>query len=174
MPAHDSCHLTPMTTDLILFQTKNMTGELNEQQINNLLTSQAIGRIACCDGKHPYIVPVTYSYDGHFIYGQSTEGQKIELMRQNPNVCFQVDISCNMDDWQSVLVFGQFEELKEETAVKAREHLFSKVVPLMTSSAIHQHEHWEGLGHELSDLSRIKPIMFRIKVNEKSGRFEKR
>ena len=53
-----------------------MTGELNEQQINNLLTSQAIGRIACCDGKHPYIVPVTYSYDGHYIYGQSTEGQK--------------------------------------------------------------------------------------------------
>jgi hypothetical protein len=44
----------------------------------------------------------------------------------------------------------------------------------MTPSAIHQHEHWEGGGHELSDKDRIKPIMFRIKINEKSGRFEKR
>ena len=98
----------------------------------------------------------------------------MDLMRQNPNVCFQVDISCNMDNWQSVVVFGQFEELKDESASKAREHLFSKVVPLMTSSVIHQHEHWEGGGHELSDQDRIKPLMFRIKVNEKSGRFEKR
>ncbi len=151
-----------------------MTGELNEQQINNLLTSQAIGRIACCDGKHPYIVPLTYSYDGQYIYGQSTEGQKLELMRQNPNVCFQVDMSTNLDNWQSAVVFGQFEELKDEKAETAREHLFSKVVPLTTASVIHQHEHWEGSGHELSDQTRIKPVMFRIKVNEKSGRYEKR
>lgn len=151
-----------------------MIGELNEQQINNLLTSQAIGRIACCDGRHPYIVPVTYSYDGHYIYGQSTEGQKLELMRQNPNVCFQVDITSNLDNWQSAVIFGQFEELKDEKAAAAREHLFSKVVPLMTASVIHQHEHWEGSGHEIPDQSRIKPIMFRIKVNEKMGRYEKR
>jgi nitroimidazol reductase NimA-like FMN-containing flavoprotein (pyridoxamine 5'-phosphate oxidase superfamily) len=151
-----------------------MTGELNEQQINNLLTSQAIGRIACCDGKHPYIVPLTYSYDGDYIYGQSIEGQKLELMRKNPNVCFQVDITNNLDNWQSAVVYGQFEELFDGKAEVAREHLFSKVIPLMTASAIHQHEHWEGLGHELPDKSRIKPVMFRIKVNEKCGRYEKR
>ena len=151
-----------------------MTGELNEQQINNILTSQAIGRIACCDGMHPYIVPVTYSYDRHYIYGQSKEKQKMELMRQNPNVCFQVDISCNMDNWQSAVVFGQFEELKDETATKAREHLFLFFLSLMKSSVIYQHENWEGGGYELSDEDRIKPLMFRIKVNEKSGRFEKR
>lgn len=123
---------------------------------------------------HPYIVPVTYYYDGEYIYGQSWEGQKMELMRENPNVCFQVDLSCNLDNWQSAVIFGQFEELKDEPATKAREHLFSKVVPLMTSSAFHQHEHWEGVGHELSDQDRVKPLMFRIKVNEKSGRFERR
>lgn len=157
-----------------VFKYQNMTGELNEQQINNLLTSQAIGRIACCDGKHPYIVPVTYSFDGHYIYGQSTEGQKIDLMRRNSNVCFQVDICNNLDNWQSAVVYGQFEELKEEKSEYARAHLFSKVVPLMTASAIHEHEHGEGTGHELSDKTRIKPLMFRIKINEKFGRFEKK
>ena len=174
MQCHDHNHEMQETTTLILPQTRNMTGELNEQQINNLLTSQAIGRIACCDGHHPYIVPVIYSYDGHYIYGQSTEGQKLELMRENPNVCFQVDLSCDLNNWQSAIAFGQFEELQDETASTAREFLFSKVLPLMTPSAIHQHEHWEGNGHEISDKDQIKPIMFRIKINEKSGRFEKR
>lgn len=71
-----------------VFKYQNMPGELNEQKINNLLARQAIGRIAYCDGKHPYIIPVTYSFDCHYIYGQSTEGEKINLMRRNSNVCF--------------------------------------------------------------------------------------
>jgi nitroimidazol reductase NimA-like FMN-containing flavoprotein (pyridoxamine 5'-phosphate oxidase superfamily) len=57
-------------------------------------------------------------------------------MRQNPNVCFQVDITNNLDNWQSAVIYGQFEELKDEKAEKAREHLFSKVVPLMTGSML--------------------------------------
>ena len=36
-----------------------MLGELNETQMNNVLLSQCIGRLACTDGKQPYIVPVT-------------------------------------------------------------------------------------------------------------------
>ena len=150
-----------------------MNGELNEQQINNILSSQAIGRIACCDNQYPYIVPLTYLFDGKFIYSQSIEGKKLELLRKKPNVCFEVDVSHDMSNWQSVIVYGQFEELVGEDAALARERLFNKVMPLMTSSTIHEHEHCEGKGHELSDKNRVKPIMFRIKINEKTGRFEK-
>jgi nitroimidazol reductase NimA-like FMN-containing flavoprotein (pyridoxamine 5'-phosphate oxidase superfamily) len=151
-----------------------MTGELNETQINNILCSQAVGRIACCDGKHPYIVPVTYSYDGEHIFAQSYEGRKMEMMRKNPNVCFQVDISTDIFNWQSVLIFGQFEEIDEDEIPETRESHFSKIMPLMTGSRIHEHEHSERSDNTLSDTSRIKPIMFRININEKMGRFEKR
>lgn len=150
-----------------------MNGELNEQQINNILASQVIGRIACCEEKYPYIIPITYSFDGKFIYGQLIEGKKLEMLRKNPNVCFEVDISNDLSNWQSALVYGQFEELDVEDSVIARELLFNKVMPLMTASSIHQHEHFEGKGHEISDKSRVKPIMFRIQINEKSGRYEK-
>lgn len=150
-----------------------MTGELNEQEINNILSSQAIGRIACCDGKKPYIVPVTYAFDGKYIYCQSTEGRKLELLRNNPNVCFQVDLSRDLSNWQSAVIFGQFEELVGEGSVKARDLLEGRVLPLMTGSIVHQHEHWEGEGHELSENYRGKPVMFRIRINEKSGRFER-
>ena len=46
-----------------------MLGQLNDTQIQNILSSQAVGRLACTDGKQPYIVPVTYTYDGKYIYG---------------------------------------------------------------------------------------------------------
>jgi nitroimidazol reductase NimA-like FMN-containing flavoprotein (pyridoxamine 5'-phosphate oxidase superfamily) len=104
-----------------------MLGELNDSQMISILSSQALGRLACTDGEHPYIVPLTYTYDGEYIYGQTSEGTKLEILRKNPNVCFEVDRLTDMRNWQSVIAYGTFEELKAKEAEKAREILFSRV-----------------------------------------------
>lgn len=148
-----------------------MLGELNETQINNILLSQAIGRLGCISDKHPYIVPLTYVYDGKDIYGQTHEGLKLDMMRKNPNICFQVDLIINMANWQSVIVTGTFQELKGKEAEKAREYLYNAVLPLMTSSTIHTHEH--NVSGKVDDSSRVKPVMYKIKIKKKTGRFEK-
>jgi len=148
-----------------------MLGELDEMQIDHFLLSHAVGRIACTDGKRPYVVPVTYVYDGKDIIGQALEGLKVNIMRANPNVCFEVDLIANMANWQSVILFGTFHELKGKEAQKARDYLFNRVWPLLTSSTIHPHEH--EVSSTVDDGNRIKPVMYRIKIKEKSGRFEK-
>ena len=45
-----------------------MLGQLNELQMNNLLASQVVGRLACTDSIQPSIVPFTYAFDGAAIY----------------------------------------------------------------------------------------------------------
>ena len=148
-----------------------MLGELNESQINNLLVSQAIGRIGFYDGEHPFIIPVTYVYDGKNIIGQCQEGMKLAVMRKNPKVCFQVDLILNMANWQSVSLQGNFRELKGKDADMARATLFDRVLPLTTSSTVHAHEH--GVSSKIDDGNRIKPVMYQITINKKYGRFEK-
>lgn len=148
-----------------------MLGELNYTQIKNVLSSQAIGRLACSDGKQPYIIPVTYAYDGKYIYGQLIEGTKLKLLRKNPKVCFEIDIITNMANWQSVLVYGVFVELKNTDAKKARDFLFETVFPLMTSSTIHPFGHEQNA--KVNDETRVKPVMYRIKISKLTGRFEK-
>lgn len=148
-----------------------MIGELNYNQIKNVLSSQAVGRLGCSDGKQPYIIPVTYAYDGKHIYGQVIEGTKLKLLRKNPKVCFEVDLITNMANWQSVLVYGVFEEVKNAEAKKAREFLFDRVFPLMTSSTVHPFGHEEK--GKVNDSTRIKPVMYRIKISKITGRFEK-
>ena len=148
-----------------------MLGQLNDTQIQNILSSQAVGRLACTDGKQPYIVPVTYTYDGKYIYGQTNEGTKLKMLRKNPNVCFEVDMMMDMRNWQSVIVYGKFEELKNEQAKKARDILFGRVFSLMTSSTIHAHEH--KVTEELDDSNRVKYVKYRIKIRKVTGRFEK-
>ena len=147
-----------------------MLGNLNNDQVKNLLASQVLGRLACTDGKQPYIVPVTYFYDGKSIYGQTNEGMKLNIMRENPNVCFEVDSMTDMNNWKSALVFGTFEELDGEKSNMARELLFGRVLSLMTSSTVHAHEH--DSGSAIDDSSRVKYYMYKINIEKMSGRFE--
>ena len=149
-----------------------MLGQLNEQQMDNLLASQVVGRLACTDSVQPYLVPVTYAFDGMYIYGQTNEGMKLNLLRINPNVCFEVDTMTNMANWQSVIVRGTFEELKEKDADNARTILKNRVFPMMTSATIDGEQH--EVETELDDSNRMKLVMYRIVINEKTGRFEKR
>jgi len=148
-----------------------MIGELTKDQIENILQSQAHCRIACTDGLMPYLVPVSYAYDGKYIYCQSKEGKKLTILRKNPNVCVQVETMSGMNNWQSVIVYGTFEELENEDAIKAREFLFSNVLTLMTSAVIHSFQH-DNI-NVIEDNNRIKDIMFRVKINEVTGRYEK-
>jgi uncharacterized protein len=147
------------------------TNELTNDQAINLLLSHAFGRLACTDGRQPYIVPVTYAYDGKYLYGQTNEGTKLDLLRKNPNVCFEVDQMTDMRNWKSVIVYGKFEELAGEEAEKARALFLKTVFPLMTNYTVHP------FGHEVSskidDSKRIKFVMYRIKIEKITSRFEK-
>ena len=148
-----------------------MLGQLSDAKIQSILTSQVLGRLACTNGKQPYIVPVTYTYDSKYIYGQTCEGMKLKILRKNPNVCFEVDMMTDMRNWQSVIVFGRFEELKNKEAEKARDVLFGNIFSLMTSSTIHNYGH--EVNGKIDDSTRVKHVMYRIKIKKITGRFEK-
>lgn len=148
-----------------------MLGKLSDTKIQDILSSQVLGRLACTDGKQPYIVPVTYTYDGKYIYGQTNEGMKLKILRKNPTVCFEVDMMTDMRNWQSVVVYGKFEELKNKEGEEARKILFDRVFQLMTSSTVHAYGH--EINGKVDDTTRIKFVMYRIKIKRITGRFEK-
>jgi uncharacterized protein len=148
-----------------------MLGALTETQMDDLLKWQSIGRIGYQDGKKCYITPVTYAYDGKYIYGQTNEGLKLGIIRKNPYVCFEVDSILNMANWKSVILWGYFEELLNDTAKKAREYLYNSLLDLLTSTTIHLQQH--GYSHEMDDRNRIKQVIYRIEIAERTGRFEK-
>jgi len=148
-----------------------MFGELNSEQIEEVLKKQVIGRIGCDGDDHIYIVPVSYAYDGKYVYVRSFEGKKLEMMRKDPNVCFQVDDMQNMANWQSVIAWGEFEELSDVAERnKALRFLIDRHLPLFSSETTHLGGNWP---FPPEDLNIIKGIVFRILLKEKTGRFER-
>ena len=147
-----------------------MLGTLTNAQMDDLLKKQAVGRLGYRDVRKCYITPVTYAYDGKYIYGQTNEGMKLNVIRENPFVCFEVDAILNMANWQSVILWGHFEELENDTAKRARDYLYNNLLDILTSTTIHLHKH-ESF-RDGDDENPIKQVVYRIGISEKTGRFE--
>jgi nitroimidazol reductase NimA-like FMN-containing flavoprotein (pyridoxamine 5'-phosphate oxidase superfamily) len=148
-------------------------GRLSEQQADRLLRAEIVGRIGCSAQGRVYVVPVTYVYDGTAIYGHTSDGMKVRMMRENPDVCFEVDHQESLANWQSVIAWGHFEELRGTAAAHAMGLLMDRLLPFIPSETAAPH------GDEPSDVHRTdvlgRPvIVYRIVVREKTGRFEKR
>jgi nitroimidazol reductase NimA-like FMN-containing flavoprotein (pyridoxamine 5'-phosphate oxidase superfamily) len=148
-----------------------MLGELNDVEIKNILSSQVVGRIACTDGVHPYIVPVTYTYDGQYIYGQTTAGKKLDMLRKNPNVCFEIDLMIDMRNWQSIIVYGKFEEMSNADATKVRQILYDRIFSLSASTTVHSFG--EEPVQKIEEGGKALPVLYRISISKITGRFEK-
>jgi len=148
-----------------------MFGSLNEAQIINILQSHSIGRIGCSRRRQAHIFPVSYVYDDGVIVGQTNEGAKLNLLRKNKKVCFEVDMIVNIAYWESVLILGVFEELSGKEAENARTVLYNKLFPV--SPTVSDEVIAKQRAALLENGQRVKQIMYRIKINEMSGRFEK-
>ena len=150
-----------------------MLGELSASEIEDLLHKQIVGRIGCHDKDVVYVVPISYAYDDNCIYCHAYEGKKIDIMRMNPKVCFQVDEMRDMANWQSVMAWGKFEELSgDEEKAKALLFLLHRRLPSPSSITTHLGKSWPFTPPNRDDLVNIPGVTFRISLTEKTGRFE--
>jgi nitroimidazol reductase NimA-like FMN-containing flavoprotein (pyridoxamine 5'-phosphate oxidase superfamily) len=150
-----------------------MLRELNDTQIEDLLKSQLIGRIGCHSTDQIYVVPVNYIYESPDIYCHSAKGMKIDLMRKNPQVCFEVDDIKDMTNWQSVIVWGKFEELKDmDEKQKVMQKLIDRITPFILDDSVPPSHGFVDAESDVGDT--IELIVYKINVTRKTGRFEKR
>ena len=150
-----------------------MIKQLLSSEIDDLLRTQIVGRIGCNYDNEVYITPMSYAYDGKHIYCHSYEGKKIEMMRKNPKVCFQVDEMKDMGNWKSVIAWGEFEELtNKKERNKALEILLQRRLPIISSLTTHLGDTWPFSSESQDELDKIPGIVFRIPIREKTGKTE--
>jgi len=168
--ANDYSHLRASSSVLTLGKLVIMFGTLKNNEIEELLHQQFIGRIGCHAEGITYVVPVSYAYDGEYIYGHTFEGMKVKMMRKNPKVCFQVDDMHNMANWKSIIAWGEFEELAGgQERSYALQQLIDRTLPLISSETMHLTPQWP---FPATDIKNITGIVYRVRLESKTGRFE--
>jgi len=93
-----------------------------------LLDAQYL-RLGLCSNEKPYIVPISFGYKDNTIYLHSSrKGTKINFIKQNKNVCFEVDTfyeTLPSDEpcsyymkYQNVVGYGTATILEDENEIK--------------------------------------------------------
>ncbi len=148
-----------------------MLGKLEQPEIEALLSRQVTGRLGCYARGTTYIVPINYVYKNGVIYAHSGPGKKIEMMRKNPKVCFEVDDIKNIFSWKSVIAWGTFEEItdiaEQEQTMQA---LIHRVMPLVEHATDHPSHGITANEYDIGD--KIDLIVYKIRIDKVTGRFE--
>ena len=150
-----------------------MLGQLNHGEMEELLRSSVLGRIGCHADGRTYVVPVAFVYEDGAVIGHSTQGLKMQMMRKNPHVCFEVDAMQDLGNWRSVIAWGKFEELRGTEADRAIATLLARLMPLAASSET-SHPPKDLTHQHRAQLGELPAVVYRIRLDRMTGRFERR
>jgi nitroimidazol reductase NimA-like FMN-containing flavoprotein (pyridoxamine 5'-phosphate oxidase superfamily) len=91
--------------------------DLTRTECEALLSAGNVGRIAFSYRDSVDIRPIHYVMSDGWLFGRTSDGDKLIAIRHNQWVAFEVDEISGPLDWQSVVVRGTFYELKNEGSV---------------------------------------------------------
>jgi nitroimidazol reductase NimA-like FMN-containing flavoprotein (pyridoxamine 5'-phosphate oxidase superfamily) len=61
-------------------------------EIEAIIKNAAVCRIALSDNNNPYLIPVCFGYHDRTLYFHcANAGKKLDIIRRNPNVCFEME-----------------------------------------------------------------------------------
>jgi nitroimidazol reductase NimA-like FMN-containing flavoprotein (pyridoxamine 5'-phosphate oxidase superfamily) len=163
--------------------------EMTKSDCLSALAHARLGRLACAHENQPYIVPIYFAYEEPYLYGFATPGQKVEWMRSNPLVCVELDEVEARDQWTSIILFGQYEELpgtpegdpaqphvREPSRRTARPTSisFAEQERLHAHDLLQEHAVWWEPGSVPCTHSNpgqlITPVFYRIRIDRITGR----
>lgn len=135
--------------------------------IDQIMAKAQVCRLGLCKDNQPYVVPVSFGYDGSYIYFHTAqEGMKLDYLAANNRVCFEMEhdvmvvpgaVACAWSfSYYSVIGFGTVEEVVDH---QGKAHALSQIV-----------KHYSGRDWDLSDRSLEKTRTWRISIEQITGK----
>jgi len=139
----------------------------DKSAIEKILRQAAVCRIAMCDGDVPYVVPMSFGYEEGCLHLHSaSEGRKIDVLKRNPTVCFELDIGQELAGgenpcktslkYRSVIGYGKavFVEDREE-----KKRSLDAIV-----------RHYSGQAYDYPEESLNEAAIIRIRIESMTGK----
>lgn len=139
--------------------------DMSRESAIALLQSVHLGRIACVRESQPYITPLQFAYQDHYLYSFATVGKRIEWMRANPLVCVEVERIESRQRWHTIVVSGVYEELPSTNEYLERQTLAYNLLSKVANW-------WEPGFVKTTHQGAVRPletVYFRIKIAEMSA-----
>jgi len=101
----------------------------DKKAIEDIILRSKVCKLAMCEENMPYIVPLCFGFKNNTLYFHSApKGKKIDILKKNPNVCFEFEIftqvikSAEACKWgmkyRSVIGFGKASFISDDDDLK--------------------------------------------------------
>jgi uncharacterized protein len=95
--------------------------DLSREETEDLIRRNNVGRIAFAFHDRVDIEPIHYVYEHGWLYGRTSEGQKLATLKHNQWVAFEIDEVQDVFEWRSVVIHGSFWVLHPHGSPRAEE-----------------------------------------------------
>lgn len=109
--------------------------DLSFEEAEELLSRNAVGRLAYMMRNQVEIVPIHYAFADGWIYARTAVGQKLVALLQSPWVAFEVDEIESAGSWRSVVVRGSAQVLDPDGPPMEREALEQAIAVLRRANS---------------------------------------
>src|SRR5687768_4193945 len=104
--------------------------ELSRDEIEAMLLRNNVGRIAFSFHDRVDVQPIHYVYERGWLYGRTSQGDKLSALKHNQWIAFEVDEVTGVFDWRSIVIHGSFWILHPRGSPRAEE-LWAKAAELV-------------------------------------------
>jgi nitroimidazol reductase NimA-like FMN-containing flavoprotein (pyridoxamine 5'-phosphate oxidase superfamily) len=105
--------------------------ELDRDEIEAMLLRNKVGRVAFSFHDRVDIQPIHYIYERGWLYGRTSEGEKLATLQHNQWVAFEVDEVRDTFEWRSIVIHGSFWVIHPRGSPRAEE-VWSKAAELVS------------------------------------------
>ena len=137
-------------------------------EIEKIIESSLICRLGLCNNNIPYVVPLNFGYKEKVLYFHSApEGKKIEYIRKNNNVCFEIEgpvkiieavSACNWaTKYTSIIGWGKVDFVSDTREKKDALDIIMK-------------HHSKKTGWKYSESSIKKVCIFKVIIEKANGK----
>ena len=101
----------------------------DKEELEQVIMKAEVCRLGMIDGDEPYVVPMNFGYrDGALFFHCAREGRKLDILRRNPKVCFELEgdaclvrgeSACRWSSsFRSVIGWGRASIILDEASVR--------------------------------------------------------
>lgn len=104
--------------------------DLSLDECATILARNHVGRLAFAFKSRVDVQPIHYVYANGRLFGRTSDGEKLRVLKHSPWVAFEVDEVAGTFDWRSVVVHGTFYRLAEDGPPVER-HTWRQAIELL-------------------------------------------
>ncbi len=141
---------------------------MTDEEIDTLLRSQRICRMALNDRPQPYIIPLDYVYiDRKMYFHFANYGKKIQLFENDPHVSVEVDkYNADVSKYCSVTLMGRLVKVTDrEEKKKVSEALMNRIDVGRGESNVAARHGYEKLNDKT--LSSTSSLLFKLDIDQR-------